>query len=166
MIPAGAPKQILSAADDLSGVAADLAEIRAELHSSTSGALAGPDGWQGAAAEAFAEHMKGRVKVLGLAEQALAGAAIALVEYAGRLSKAQESTRSVAENALRAGLRLNGDQVDPASLLPPDPAKLLAAADLERQLAESEVEGFWASTQLASALAALQQLAISRSRIA
>jgi hypothetical protein len=74
--------------------------------------------------------MTGRVKVLDLAEQALAGAATTLIEYASRLSAAQESTRSALQNALHAGLRLNGDQVDPTSLLPPDPAKLVAAAAL------------------------------------
>jgi hypothetical protein len=60
---------------------------------------------------------------------------------------------------LHAGLRLNGDQVDPTSLLPPDPAKLVAAAALQRQLAEAETEGFWAATQLALALESQQQLA-------
>jgi uncharacterized protein YukE len=83
------------AAYDLEGVAADMARIMEELEAGVSRVLAGPEGWQGSAADAFAGHMKARGKVFELVEQALGTAAVALREYAGRLSTVQEGTRGL-----------------------------------------------------------------------
>ncbi len=43
--------------------------------------------------------------------------------------------------------------------LPPEPSRLPVAADVSRQLTEVAVEGMWASSQLASALAPQEHLA-------
>jgi hypothetical protein len=159
MIPAGEPERLLGDIREFEGVAADMAEIRVSLHGWVT-AVGGPGGWEGVAATAFARHMTGRTTACGLAEQALSGSALALREYAGRLTSAQRATRAAQAQACAAGLRLAGDQVDPTSLLPPDATKVQCLASLERQLLESEIEGLWASTQVVGALESAQQLAL------
>jgi hypothetical protein len=103
--------------------------------------------------------MESRGAVLDLVDRALARAAAALREYAGELRRAQEATLPAAEHAVRVGLRLDGDQIDPTSLLPPDLDKIAAAADLERSLVIAEAEGLSAATHLAASLASLRPLA-------
>jgi uncharacterized protein YukE len=154
--PAGQPDQIVQAVRELEGVAADAAAIKADLLAAVAGVR---DVWRGAAADAFADRMESRGAVLDLVDRALARAAAALREYAGELRRAQEATHPAAEHAVRVGLRLDGDQIDPTSLLPPDPDKIAAAADLERSLVIAEAEGLSAATQLAASLASLRPLA-------
>jgi uncharacterized protein YukE len=136
-----------------------MADLKYELQAELGALVEGADGWQGAAAQAFGAHIDRRRQVLDTAEQALLASAQALEEYATRLERAQESCLRAEQQARAAGLRIAGDQVDPSSLLPPEPSRLLVAADVSRQLAEVAVEGMWASTQLASALAPQEQLA-------
>jgi Cytotoxic len=159
MIPSGEPKQVLGAAHDLEGLAADMAQISGDIESLSAGVRSGPNGWGGDAGNGFADHMTGRMQVCDLAEQALARAAVAVHDYGVRLLRAQQATHTAMETASRAGLRFNGDQIDPTSLLPPDPARVAAAAAYEQQVVESELEGVWASSGLVSALQPLQQLA-------
>ena len=136
-----------------------MADVKYELQAELGALVEGADGWQGPAAQAFGAHIGRRWQVLDTAEQALLASAQALEEYATRLERAQESCLRAEQQARAAGLRIAGDQVDPSSLLPPEPSRLLVAADVSRQLAEVAVEGMWASSQLASALAPQEQLA-------
>jgi uncharacterized protein YukE len=156
MIPTGEPDEVVGAARHVEGLAADMAQIGGDLRASVSELMGS---WSGAGADAFAEHMSRRIDACTIAGQALAGAALALRQYAGKIAQAQHATEHVRQQAIRTGLRLAGDELDPTSLLPPDPDKAAAAADLERQLAESELEGLWASSALASSLEPQQQLA-------
>jgi filamentous hemagglutinin len=154
--PAGEPERLDESARELDGLASDMAEVQQGLQLQVT-TLSGS--WEGAAFDGYAAHVAGRRRVLELAWETFSGSARAVRDYARRISEAQHATRQALADGERAGLRLAGDQVDPASLLPPDPARLLAAADLERRLAEAGAEAFWAASQLALDLRPLRQLA-------
>ena len=159
MIPEGSPGGVRAGAAELSGLSRDLEEMRGQLQALLRGQVEGADAWQGAAAQAFAGSVQKRLQALELGSQALAAGAVALEEYAARLEQAQEGSRQAQARARGAGLALAGDGVDAASLLPPDPGKLLVAAEVTQQLAEAQAAGLRASAQLASALRQPEQLA-------
>jgi hypothetical protein len=157
--PAGSPGQVRAGAQELAGLARDMIDLGQQLRVLVSAQVEGAGGWQGVAAKAFAGHSEKRRQVFELAGEALAESARVLEEYATRLERAQATCRQAEEQARGSGLAIVGDGVDAASLLPPDPHKLVAAADVTRQLAEAQAGGLWASAELASALQPPEQLA-------
>jgi uncharacterized protein YukE len=156
MTPGGDSQRIERAAITLVSLASDVAAMQSDLQATTS-AMVG--GWRGQAADAFVNHMGRRGRVLALAGEAISGMAGGLAQYAKSLSDAQQSTERAKSDAVAAGLHLSGDQVDPHSLWPPTLDKAGAAANLERQLAESEAVGAWASSQLLLALRTAEERA-------
>jgi hypothetical protein len=159
MIPEGSPGQVRAGAQELAMLARDMDELGQQLRLLVRAELDGVEGWQGAAAQAYSSHAESRLQVLKLAEQALDSDAGALEEYTARLERAQETYRQGHVEARAAGLAFLGDVVNPASLLPPDPQKLRAAAEFSRELAAAEAAGLWASSELSAALEAQEQLA-------
>ncbi len=135
--PAGDPSAIRQDADSLTTLSADTEELSAELRSAIRGVTSS---WSGKAADGFERHASPRVPALGQLSDDLRSAGFSARAYGDRLNRAQQNYEAAISFGHSRGLRMATQTlVDPSSLLPPEPAKAVAAVEVERQIAEAVI---------------------------
>ncbi len=135
--PAGDASAIRQDADSLTTLSADTEELSAELRSAIRRVTSS---WSGKAADGFERHASPRLPALGQLSDDLRSAGWSARAYGDRLKRAQQNYEDAISFGHSRGLRMATQTlVDPRSLLPPEPAKAVAAVEVERQIAKAVI---------------------------